>query len=104
VLENMSFCSTSATGGVDRAQEGTSRRSGHGGGRRHRRPAGTVRDHGRHLRRRHRTGALLVAPLFQQAFICGVGAGVAESGAGLIEGFPYTGPFEHLELKERQPP
>jgi hypothetical protein len=47
---------------------------------------------------------VLVAPLFQQAFICGVGAGVAESGAGLIEGFPYTGPFEHLELKERQPP
>jgi hypothetical protein len=31
---------------------------------------------------------MLVAPLFQQAFIWGVGPRVAESGAGLIEGFP----------------
>jgi peptide/nickel transport system substrate-binding protein len=42
---------------------------------------------------------VLVAPLFQQAFIWGVGPRVAESGAGLIEGFPYTGPFEDLKLK-----
>jgi peptide/nickel transport system substrate-binding protein len=42
---------------------------------------------------------VLVAPLFQQAFIWGVGTRVAESGAGLIEGFPYTGPFEDLKLK-----
>jgi peptide/nickel transport system substrate-binding protein len=42
---------------------------------------------------------VMVAPLFQQAFIWGVGARVAESGAGLIEGFPYTGPFEDLKLK-----
>jgi peptide/nickel transport system substrate-binding protein len=42
---------------------------------------------------------VLVAPLFQQAFIWGVGPRVAQSGAGLIEGFPYTGPFEDLNLK-----
>ena len=40
-----------------------------------------------------------VAPLFQQAFIWGVGSRVVQSGAGLIEGFPYTGPFEDLKLK-----
>ena len=42
---------------------------------------------------------VLVAPLFQQAFLWGVGSRVAESTAGLIEGFPYTGPFEDLKLK-----
>jgi peptide/nickel transport system substrate-binding protein len=42
---------------------------------------------------------VLVAPLFQQAFLWGVGPRVAESTAGQIEGFPYTGPFEDLKLK-----
>jgi peptide/nickel transport system substrate-binding protein len=41
----------------------------------------------------------LVAVLFQQGFIWGVGPRVAESGSGLIEGFPYAGPFEDLKLK-----
>jgi peptide/nickel transport system substrate-binding protein len=41
----------------------------------------------------------LVAILFQQGFIWGVGPRVVESGAGLIEGFPYAGPFEDLKLK-----
>ena len=41
----------------------------------------------------------LVAPLFQQGFIWGVGPRVMESAAGLIEGFPYAGPFEDLKLK-----
>jgi len=41
----------------------------------------------------------LVALLFQQGFIWGVGPRVAESGAGLIEGFPYAGPFEDLKLR-----
>jgi peptide/nickel transport system substrate-binding protein len=41
----------------------------------------------------------LVAVLFQQGFIWGVGSRVVESGAGLIEGFPYAGPFEDLKLK-----
>jgi peptide/nickel transport system substrate-binding protein len=42
---------------------------------------------------------VLVAPLFQQGFIWGVGPRVAESGAGLIQGFPYTAPFEDLKLR-----
>jgi peptide/nickel transport system substrate-binding protein len=41
----------------------------------------------------------LVAPLFQQGFIWGVGPRVVESGAGLIEGFPYVGPFEDAKVK-----
>jgi peptide/nickel transport system substrate-binding protein len=42
---------------------------------------------------------VLVAPLFQQGFIWGVGPRVVESGAGLIEGFPYAGPFEDVKVK-----
>jgi peptide/nickel transport system substrate-binding protein len=42
---------------------------------------------------------VLVTPLFQQGFIWGVGPRVAESAAGMIEGFPYAGPFEDLKLK-----
>jgi peptide/nickel transport system substrate-binding protein len=41
----------------------------------------------------------LVAPLFQQAFIWGVGKRMAEPGAGLIEGYPYVGPFEDVRLR-----
>ena len=41
----------------------------------------------------------LVAPLFQQGFIWGVGPRVVESAAGLIEGFPYVGPFEDAKVK-----
>jgi peptide/nickel transport system substrate-binding protein len=41
----------------------------------------------------------LAAPIFQQAFIWVVGPRVAESGSGLIAGFPYAGPFEDLKLK-----
>jgi peptide/nickel transport system substrate-binding protein len=42
---------------------------------------------------------VLVAPIFQQAFIWGVGPRVAEAGAGLIEGYPYAAPVEELKLK-----
>ena len=41
----------------------------------------------------------LVAVLFQQGFIWGVGSRVVESGAGQIEGFPYAAPFEDLKVK-----
>jgi len=41
----------------------------------------------------------LVAVLFQQGFIWGVGSRVVESGAGQIEGFPYAAPFEDLKIK-----
>ena len=41
----------------------------------------------------------IFAPIWQQAFISGVGPRVGESGFGLIEGFPYTAPYEDLTLK-----
>jgi peptide/nickel transport system substrate-binding protein len=41
----------------------------------------------------------LAAPIFQQAFIWGVGPRVAEAGAGLIEGYPYAAPCEDLKLQ-----
>jgi len=42
---------------------------------------------------------VLVAPIFQQAFIWGVNARVAEPAAKLIDGYPYVGPVEDLKLK-----
>jgi len=42
---------------------------------------------------------VLVAPIFQQGFVCGVGSRVAESTLGLIQGFPYVGPAEDAKLK-----
>ncbi|HEX6212164.1 MAG TPA: ABC transporter substrate-binding protein [Methylomirabilota bacterium] len=42
---------------------------------------------------------VLVAPIFQQGFIWGVGARVEQPAAGLIQGFPYAGPAEELKLK-----
>src|SRR5947207_1582537 len=42
---------------------------------------------------------VLVAPLFQQGFIWGIGARVEESGAGLIQGYPYAAPCEDLRLR-----
>jgi peptide/nickel transport system substrate-binding protein len=41
----------------------------------------------------------LVAPIFQQGFLCGVGPRVAEAGAGLVQGYPYSAPAEDLKLK-----
>jgi peptide/nickel transport system substrate-binding protein len=41
----------------------------------------------------------LTAPIFQQAFLTGVGSRVEESGSGLIEGFPYSAPAEDIKLK-----
>ena len=42
---------------------------------------------------------VLAAPIFQQAFLWGVGGRVAEPAAGLIQGYPYVGPAEDLRLK-----
>jgi peptide/nickel transport system substrate-binding protein len=39
-------------------------------------------------------------PLFEQAFIWGVGPRVDEPGAGRIPGFSYSAPFEELRLKK----
>ena len=41
----------------------------------------------------------IFAPVWQLAFINGVGPRVAESAFGLIPGFPYTAPFEDIALK-----
>lgn len=41
----------------------------------------------------------IYAPIWQLAFINGIGPRVAESGFGQIPGFPYTAPFEDLALK-----
>lgn len=41
----------------------------------------------------------MYAPIWQLAFINGVGPRVAESGFGHIPGFPYTAPYEELTLK-----
>jgi peptide/nickel transport system substrate-binding protein len=41
----------------------------------------------------------IYTPIWQLAFISGVGPRVAESGFGLIKGFVYTAPYEELTLK-----
>jgi hypothetical protein len=42
---------------------------------------------------------VLVAPIFQQAFLTGVGPRVEEAAMGLIQGYPYTAPAEDLKVK-----
>jgi len=42
---------------------------------------------------------VLVASVFQQAFIWGVGARALEPAAKLIDGYPYGGPAEDVKLK-----
>jgi hypothetical protein len=41
----------------------------------------------------------IYAPIWQLAFINGVGPRVGESGFGLIPGFPYTSPYEDITMK-----
>jgi peptide/nickel transport system substrate-binding protein len=41
----------------------------------------------------------IYAPIWQLAFICGVGPRVARSSFGLIKGFVYPAPYEELTLK-----
>ena len=43
---------------------------------------------------------MIFAPIWQLAFINGVGSRVTESALGLIPGFPYTAPYEDLTLKD----
>ena len=61
----------------------------------------------------HKRGAMLAkiqqlvheramfAPLWQLAFLNGVGPRVKESGFGLIANFPYTAPYEDMSLVEK---
>jgi len=41
----------------------------------------------------------MFAPIWQLAFINGIGPRVGESGFGLIARFPYTAPYEDITLK-----
>jgi len=41
----------------------------------------------------------IYAPIWQLAFLNGVGPRVGESGFGLISGFPYTAPYEDITVK-----
>jgi peptide/nickel transport system substrate-binding protein len=43
---------------------------------------------------------MIFAPIWQLAFINGVGPRVTESAFGLIAGFPYTAPYDDLALKD----
>ena len=40
-----------------------------------------------------------MCPIWQLAFISGVGPRVGQSGIGLIKGFVYTAPYEEMTLK-----
>jgi peptide/nickel transport system substrate-binding protein len=40
----------------------------------------------------------IYAPIWQLAFINGVGPRVAEASFGRIPGFPYTAPYDELSL------
>ena len=42
---------------------------------------------------------VMVAPIFQQGFLTGVGPRVVEAGAGLVQGYPYSAPPEDLRVK-----
>jgi peptide/nickel transport system substrate-binding protein len=42
---------------------------------------------------------VIFAPIWQLAFLNGVGARVSESGFGRIPGFPYTAPYDEITLK-----
>ena len=42
----------------------------------------------------------IYAPIWQLAFLNGVGPRIEESGLGLIPGFAYSGPYEDLKLKK----
>ena len=44
-------------------------------------------------------GRSIYAPIWQLAFINGVGPRVGESGFGLMAGFPYTAPYEDITIK-----
>ena len=43
---------------------------------------------------------VMFAPLWELAFLNGVGPRVEESGFGLIALFPYSSPYEDLKLKK----
>jgi peptide/nickel transport system substrate-binding protein len=44
---------------------------------------------------------VMFAPIWELAFLNGVGAGVEEAGFGLIQHHPYSSPYEDLKLKAK---
>jgi peptide/nickel transport system substrate-binding protein len=44
---------------------------------------------------------VMVAPLWEAAFLAGVGPRVEEAGLGLIAGYPFSAPYEDVKLKAR---
>lgn len=44
---------------------------------------------------------VMFAPIWELAFLNGVGPRVEETGLGLIEHHPYSSPYEDLKLKTR---
>ena len=43
----------------------------------------------------------IFAPIYELAFLNGVGVRVEESGFGLIAGYAFAAPYEHLTLKRK---
>ena len=43
----------------------------------------------------------MFAPIYELAFLNGVGPRVGESGLGLIAGYAYSAPYEDLTLKAK---
>ena len=43
----------------------------------------------------------MVAPMYELAFVNGVGRRVDESGLGLIAGYAFSAPYEDLKLKAK---
>ena len=41
----------------------------------------------------------IYAPIWELAFLNGIGPRVGKSAFGLIAGFPYTAPFEDITIK-----
>ena len=44
---------------------------------------------------------MIYAPIWQLAFLNGVGPRVGESGLGLIQGHAYSAPYEDVTLKSK---
>ena len=66
----------------------------------------TERDRGRREATLHRIQQLvqeraLVAPIYELAFLSGIGKRVEEPGLGLIAGYAFSAPYEDVRLKAK---
>ena len=44
----------------------------------------------------------MFAPIYELAFVAGVGRRVEESGLGLIAGYAFSAPYEDMKLKTKE--